>query len=135
MADPGKKVKTLELVFRDLPEDASKEYLLEYFHRFGEVTRFRLVSGRAEAKPFCFVRYKEKSAEDQVLSKPHFLMGRYVQAEISRTQHWERTLKHKEIQAKIKEDLKNRADMGNKCPVFEAWEHKKYLRKDWNSTS
>ena len=67
MADPGKKVKTLELVFKDLPEDASKEYLLEYFQRFGEVTRFRLVSGRAEAEPFCFVRYKDKSAEDQVL--------------------------------------------------------------------
>ena len=24
--------------------------------------------------------------------------------------------------------------MGNKCPVFEAWQHKKYLRKNWNST-
>ena len=66
MADPGKKVKTLELSFRDLPEEAFKKALLEYFG-FGEVTRFRLVSGRAEAKPFCFVRYKDKSAEDQVL--------------------------------------------------------------------
>ena len=108
MADPGKKVKTLELVFRDLPEDASKEYLLEYFQRIGEVTRFRLVSGRAEAKPFCFVRYKEKSAEDQVLSQPHCFFGCCIQAEIGRTQHRERTLSHKEIEAKIKED---RADM------------------------
>ena len=33
---------------------------LEYFQGFGEMTRFRLVSGRAEAKPFCFVRYKEQ---------------------------------------------------------------------------
>ena len=24
--------------------------------------------------------------------------------------------------------------MGKKCPVFEAWEHKKYLRKNWNSS-
>ena len=71
MADPGKKVETVELVFRDLPEEASKEALLVYFKGFGEMTRFQLVSGRAEAEPFCFVRYKEKSAEDQVLGKPH----------------------------------------------------------------
>ena len=35
MADPGKKVKTLVLAFRDLPEEASKEALLEYFQGFG----------------------------------------------------------------------------------------------------
>ena len=56
MADPGKKVKTLVLAFRDLPEEASKEALLEYFQGFGEVIKFWLVSGRAEAEPFCFVR-------------------------------------------------------------------------------
>ena len=67
MADPGKKVKTLVLAFRDLPEEAFKEALLEYFQGFGEVIKFWLVSGRAEAEPFCFVRYKDKSAEDQVL--------------------------------------------------------------------
>ena len=71
MADPANKDKPLELVFRDLPEEASKEALLEYFKGFGEVDRFRLVFGRVEAEPFCFVRYKEKSAEDQVLGKPH----------------------------------------------------------------
>ena len=38
------------------------------------------------------------------------------------------------MKAKIEEDLRNRAEMGNKCPVFEAWEHKKYLRKNWNSS-
>ena len=72
MADPGKKVKTLEA-------------LLEYFQVFGEVSRFRLVSGRAE--PFCFVRYKDKSAEDQVLGQPHSFFGRCVPTEISKTQH------------------------------------------------
>ena len=46
----------------------------------------------------------------------------------------ERTLSVKEIQAKIKEDPKKQANMGNLCPVFEAWEHKKYLRKNWNSS-
>ena len=40
MADPANKDKTLELVFRDLPEEASKEALLEYFKGFGEVDRF-----------------------------------------------------------------------------------------------
>ena len=35
MADPGKKVKTVELVFRDLPEEASKEALLVYFRGLG----------------------------------------------------------------------------------------------------
>ena len=43
-------------------------------------------------------------------------------------------MRHREIKAKIKEDLRNRANMGNKCPVFEAWEHKKYLRKNWISS-
>ena len=41
---------------------------------------------------------------------------------------------HKEVDAKIKEDLRNQAKMGNKWPGFEAWEHKKYLRKDGNSS-
>ena len=105
MADPGKKVKTLELVFKDLPEDASKEYLLEYFQRFGEVTRFRLVSGRAEAEHFCFVRYKDKFTEDQVLGQPHCFFGRCFPAEISKTQHHACILTHKEVNANIKEDL------------------------------
>ena len=43
-------------------------------------------------------------------------------------------MRHREIKAKIKEDLRNRANMGNKCPVLEAWEHKKYLRKNWISS-
>ena len=38
-------------------------------------------------------------------------------------------MRHKEVEAKIKKELRNRAKMGNKCPKFEAWEHKKYLRK------
>ena len=92
MADPGKKVKTLELSFRDLPEEAFKKALLEYFG-FGEVTRFRLVSGRAEAKPLCFVRYKDKSAEDQVFGQPHCFFGRCFPAEIGKTQHRERTVR------------------------------------------
>ena len=87
MADPGKKVKTLVLALRDLPEAASKEALLEYFQGFGKVSRFRLVSGRAEAEPFCFVRYKDKSAEDQVLGQPHSFFERCVPTEISKTQH------------------------------------------------
>ena len=113
-----------------MPEEA----LLEYFQAFGEITRVRLVSGRAEAEPFCFVKYKDKSAEDQVLGQPHCFFGRCVPAEISKTEHRERTLRHKEVKAKIKEDLRSRAIMGNKCSVFEAWEHKKYLQKNWNSS-
>ena len=42
-------------------------------------------------------------------------------------------MRHREIEAKIKEVLKNWAKIGNKCPVLEAWEHKKYLQKNWNS--
>ena len=90
--------------------------------------------GRAEAEPFCFDRYKDKSAEDQVLGQPHCFFGCCVPAEISKTQHRERTLTHKEVDAKIKEDLRNQAEMGNKYPVFEAWEHKKYLQEVWNSS-
>ena len=75
------------------------------------------MSGRAEAEPFCFVKYKDKSAEDQVLGQPHCFFGRCVPAEISKTQHRERTLRHKEVKAKIKEDLRSRAIMGNKCSV------------------
>ena len=106
MADPGKKVKTLELAFRDLPEDASEKSLLEYSKGFGEVTRFRLVSGRAEAEPFCFVRFKEKTLQDQVLSQLQCLFGHYVDAEISKTQQAELALGHWEIVAKIDQDLK-----------------------------
>ena len=43
-------------------------------------------------------------------------------------------MSHRDSQDKIKQDLKTRPDMGNKCPVFEAWQHKKYLRKNWNSS-
>ena len=85
-----------------MPEEA----LLEYFQAFGEITRVRLVSGRAEAKPFCFVRFKEKSVQDQVLNQPHCLFGRYVDAEISKTQQAELALGHWEIVAKIDQDLK-----------------------------
>ena len=44
-------------------------------------------------------------------------------------------MRHREIKAKIKEDLRNRANIGNKCPVFEAWHDKRYLRKNWNSSA
>ena len=40
----------------------------------------------------------------------------------------------KELDAKVKADLRNRAAVGNKCPVHEAWDHKKYQRKVKNST-
>ena len=64
---------------------------------------------------------------------PLSFFGRCVLAEISKTQHRERNLSHRDIRDKIKQDLKTRPDMGNKCPVLEAWQHKKYLQKKWNS--
>ena len=39
-----------------------------------------------------------------------------------------------ELDAKVEADLMNRAAVGNKCPLYEAWDHKKYLRKVKNST-
>ena len=44
-----------------------------------------------------------------------------------------RTMKHRDIRAKIKQDQRNRAEMGNKCKVFKTWQHKRYLRKNKNS--
>ena len=64
------------------------------------------MSGTEATKPFCFVRFKEKSVQDQVLNQPHCLFGRYVDAEISKTQQAELALGHWEIVAKIDQDLK-----------------------------
>ena len=59
MTDPRNEVKTLELAFMNLPEEASKETPQEYVQAIGVITRFHAVSGKAEVKPFCFVRFKE----------------------------------------------------------------------------
>ena len=39
----------------------------------------------------------------------------------------------KEVDAKVKADRRNRAAVANKCPLYEAWDQKKYLRKVKNS--
>jgi len=71
---------------------------------------YRIVSYRIEKKTLISYRYRIESkkslsllaAQDQVIGKHHCFFGRCVLAEISKTQHQERTLSHKEIQAKIK---------------------------------